>query len=302
MIKKLSVIVLILMTVAAGAHAVSAPAVRATADKKAIYIGDRIRYEIEVSSGQPLEIEWPKLTDYRIGDFEIKDSGKKDKKGLFGGFYVKSWYSITAYSLGKRAIPELEIKYRPKAAKDWSVFKTKAIDITIESVLTKEKKITDIRDIKGPIGFSKPYWVFVAAAAAIIAAAALIIYWVVNGNKPVRLPHETALEELEAIASELAKSGDVKAYYVRVSDCIRRYIERSFALKAPEMTTEEFLDTVKDSHSLKVEQKDTLKAFLGACDLVKFAKYNPAESEIGAVLSTARKFVEETKEASNVRV
>jgi hypothetical protein len=64
------------------------------------------------------------------------------------------------------------------------------------------------------------------------------------------------------------------------------------------MTTQEFLDSMKESHALKFEHRDLLKKFLEACDLVKFAKYMPAADEAEGVYLTAKNFVEETKEIS----
>ena len=117
-----------------------------------------------------------------------------------------------------------------------------------------------------------------------------------RGRIPEKLPHETAMEELEAIRGLLARTNDFKAYFIGISDCVRNYIERMFDLKAPEMTTEEFLNSLSDSNKLSVEHKRLLKDFLAACDMVKFARHTPLTEEIELVSSSARKFVEETKE------
>ena len=122
-----------------------------------------------------------------------------------------------------------------------------------------------------------------------------IIYKFRKKPLPVKLPHETALEELEDARGNFLKNSDVKEYYALISDCIRRYIERSFRLKAPEMTTEEFLGSLRESTVLSLDQKDLLKEFLNACDLVKFAKYAPARPEMESVFVAAGKFIEETK-------
>ena len=97
-------------------------------------------------------------------------------------------------------------------------------------------------------------------------------------------------------AKDLARRGLFKDYYSEISAIIRSYLEDRFALNAPEMTTEEFLNSLRDSGSLSTERKEPLKSFLNACDLVKFAKYLPPSSEVEAVFMTAKKFVEETKD------
>ena len=296
---RLYLIIICLLTIIptiaiAGTNDVS---LRAYADKRSALIGDRIKYVIELKSGGDLKISLPKFPEYKIGEFEIKDSGSYVKKGLFGNRVFYNWYYISSYTDGKEVIPQVEVKYKSKNG-NWQAKKTDKIPVTIESVLPKNRVPNDIKDIKGPIYLYQVNWALIVAIVSIIGILILlfIIYRKIIKRRPVRLPHETALEELEAIRGFLAKAGDVKEYYVRVSDCIRHYIERAFALKAPEMTTEEFLNSLRDSASLSPEQKGLLKSFLNACDLVKFAKYLPPSSEIEAVFTAAKKFVEETKD------
>ena len=145
-------------------------------------------------------------------------------------------------------------------------------------------------------------WLIVSSILIILLIiAGALIYIFRKRPAPVKLPHETALEELEAARVNFIKNSDVKEYYAGVSDCVRRYIERLFRVRAPEMTTEEFLGSLRESTVLSLDQKDLLKAFLSACDLVKFAKYTPARTEMESVFTAAKKFIEETK-GQNVRI
>ncbi len=284
------------MVMASAAYAGDGVSVRAFANKSSITIGDRIKYTVEVTAPRGAQVQMPAFKDNLIGDFEIKDSSSKTTEHLFGKKRVRNQYYITSYYAGKKKIPQLEIKYKLKNAKDWAAKKTAVVPIEIRSVLPKELP-ADIKDIKGPMSFFEVNWFIVGAALLIIAAlsAALSVYIRKKNIKPIRLPHETALEELEAIRSKLLTGGDLKEYFVGVSDCIRRYIERVFALKAPEMTTEEFLNSLHDSDKLAVVHKDLLRGFMNACDLVKFAKYKPSGEEAENVYKTARNFVEETR-------
>ena len=261
--------------------------VRASADRKKAFIGDRIRYTIEVRAPKGIEIEFPKFAENKIGDFEIKDSGSKGNS---------RWYYIASYSAGKAVIQPLEIKYRKKGA-DWKAAKTKPIEIIVESVLPRNQAIYDIKEIKGPLYFFEINWLLVSAAVIVmgLSVIAFLLYRKKKRLAAIRLPHETALEELEAIRAALARGGSIKEFYINISDCVRRYIERVFKVKAPEMTTEEFLGSMRESLALSAEHKKPLGEFLAACDLVKFAKYMPAKDEIEAVFTTAKRFIEETK-------
>ena len=66
---------------------------------------------------------------------------------------------------------------------------------------------------------------------------------------------------------------------------VRRYIERSTGVRAPEQTTEEFLREVNDNNLFPHETNARLGAFLESADLVKFAGYQP---DAGSALNKAR--------------
>lgn len=290
--KYIILMIYFLSIVAVSAADEYAPRVRAYVDKKSIFIGDRIKYTIEVKAGKGIVTEFPDLKDEKIGDFEIKDSDSLTRNGL-----IKKWYFITAYSPGKHIIPPLEIKYKNDKAAEWASKKTEPIMILINSVLPQGKMPDDIKDIKGVLSFREINWPLIISllTAFFIILKLLIAYRRRKNALPVKLPHEAALEELGAIRSALAQGGSIKEYYVGISDCVRHYIEKTLGLRAPEMTTEEFLISVHDSKSLSPEHKDLLGGFMAACDMVKFAKYSPDRPETEAVFVTAKKFIEETK-------
>ena len=57
-----------------------------------------------------------------------------------------------------------------------------------------------------------------------------------------------------------------------MSGVLRHYLEKRFGLPATEQTTTEFLDGLRRSTLLTAEQQEALRAFLGQCDLAKFAR------------------------------
>ena len=163
-----------------------------------------------------------------------------------------------------------------------------------------------IKDIKPPLSFQASYVLIIAILAIVIIS--LLIFLVIHilkkraasrGSRriiPIRKPHEIAYEALRLLKERnLPGAGLVKEYYFEISKIARIYIENRFSLKAPEMTTEEFLYSLKDSDILTSTQKSIVKEFLNQCDLVKFAKYGPTSKEIEASFNTAKKLVDETK-------
>jgi hypothetical protein len=87
---------------------------------------------------------------------------------------------------------------------------------------------------------------------------------------------------------------DPKPFCTEVSDTVRWYLEERFEYRAPERTTDEFLDELQSSPLLSVTHKQSLADFLSRCDLVKFAKYEPTETELRSLHDSALRLVEET--------
>lgn len=160
-----------------------------------------------------------------------------------------------------------------------------------------------LRDIKGPLSWSWRFnWMLLLIACAVVAVVVAVFIFLRRRKRcvpvvPPRPAHEIALEQLAQLkAKDLIRQGRVKEYYSEISDIIRRYLENRFVIKAPEMTTEEFLSFARDSGKLGGEHKSLLREFLSACDMVKFAKYAPTENEMEAIFGSAENFVQQTKE------
>ena len=162
----------------------------------------------------------------------------------------------------------------------------------------------DIRDIKPPVDLPPDYFLLYALLGClVIVGFFFLIRFILPRLKrpkkifvPEKKDWETALERLNALQKRnLLNQGQIKEYYSELSDIVRLFIEDRFLIRAPEMTTQEFLFSLKDSRELTAEQKGFLKDFLNACDMVKFAKYSPDLKEGEEGFRLAVKLVEETK-------
>jgi len=159
-----------------------------------------------------------------------------------------------------------------------------------------------LRDIKAPIEIPN-FWLWVAIGAALLALGALaiglILYFVLRKKQivapPLIPPHMRAKEKL---LEALALIAQPKPFCTLVSDTLRFYLEERFKFHAPERTTEEFLHELQATNRLLPDQKESLGDFLKQCDLVKFARYEPRETELRSLHEAAVRLVEETEPAS----
>ncbi|MDP8212602.1 MAG: hypothetical protein P9X22_04830 [Candidatus Zapsychrus exili] len=159
-----------------------------------------------------------------------------------------------------------------------------------------------LRDIKPPVYLPENHILVIIAIVVFVLIACVIIlrYFLNNRGKKqepeiIKLPWEIALESLKVLIDKNLPSSDmVKEYYFELSLIVRRYIEDRFSLRAPEMTTPEFLEHIKRSNKLEEGHKELLKDFLNMSDMVKFAKYDPTAKEIHSGALLAEKFIKET--------
>lgn len=161
-----------------------------------------------------------------------------------------------------------------------------------------------LRDVHGPVNYPSSYYA-VFMILLIIALSALVQFLrkrnagkIVKIEMPVdnRSPWEIACERFDELQRKsLLESGHYKEFYSCLSDIVRHYFELQFTIRAPEMTTEEFLRSLEGSRELSSSQKEALKKFLNSCDIVKFAKYIPGIDEGRASFKLARELVDETR-------
>ena len=106
-------------------------------------------------------------------------------------------------------------------------------------------------------------------------------------------PRERALRELaELLAADLPGKRRFKDYYVELTMVVRRYVERRYAIRAPKLTTEEFLSAARGNPAFPGPSVAPLGAFLEAADLVKFAGADATPETAAAAAARARAYLD----------
>jgi len=256
---------------------------------------------VDITANTDAELIVPVLGE-RIGDFFVTDFGDVPQRTENGQVVTSRWFMLVAYSPGDKRIPAFPIKYRlggesPRDAQ------ANEVQVTVESLLAKEPSRADINDIAPPeaVPFDwTPVWLAGAAALAITALGA-VLYVVLNRRKAAAAPppppaHQVALEALARLRRRmLLEAGQHEEYYVALSGIVRTYVESRFGLRAPEMTTEEFLLAMQRDRRLSTDHRSLLGEFLSESDLVKFARHMPTLEDAERTGTAARRFIEESR-------
>jgi hypothetical protein len=279
-------------------------AVESKVDKSNITIGDTVRYAVKLTRDKNVNVRWPAL-GANLGAFEIRDYDKPDPRQAKGRIVEEIIYTISTFDTGRFVIPPLAIEYQTLPDTLWHQLQTEKLEIYVASTLPSEAG--DIRDIKSPWELPRD-WKLIIRVALIVAGILLLAgvgfyYWRKRQGKgilperkePPRPAHEVALEALRKLrGSDLLATGQIKAFYIELSEIVRRYIEGRYFVPALELTTGELMDDLKQV-TLEPDARDMLRDLLELSDLVKFAKYAPANEEHERALQLAESFVETTK-------
>jgi hypothetical protein len=275
-------------------------------------IGDPLILELEVHAEPDVELLMPEFGE-ALDRYAVVDFSRSERADDSGGTISVQRYTLQPARSGQQSIPALLVEFidrRPgrdpaPEGEDAYELLTEAIDFAIASVLADDAPL-EFRPALGTLGplrtGQRNLWVWLVGAAVVVLIGAPVAYrstmvWRARARRSSA--YESARSELDALLmAPRPTDAEMDAFFVRLSGVIRRYLEDRFALRSPELTTEEFLDELADSPDLLRSHQKVLRNFLRRADLVKFAHYLPTSSDVEDSLDTARRFLEATRSDS----
>jgi hypothetical protein len=278
--------------------------VRAHAEPDTVTVGSRLRYVVEVTSARDAEVFVAQASERVSDEFEIVDFGGEPPVTRDGKTILTRWYTLVSFTPGDHLIKSPPVRYR-QPGEEMADAPGAEIRVSVESVLEKAGKVDDIRDIKPPEEVPIDWRPYELLGAGVLGALALVVllYRLVNRPKrarpapPPRPPDAIAIEALEALRRRGLDASGMKAFYSELSAIVRTYLEQRFEIRAPEMTTEEFLLVSARGGRLVGPHRALLGDFLKESDLVKFARHLPTVADGERAWAAARRFVDETRAA-----
>ncbi len=162
-------------------------------------------------------------------------------------------------------------------------------------VVTGDPEVTPEPEWIPPTAKTVTLWIFAVLAG--FAALAAILYALTKLSRRVReyrmSPIDRALAELQRLLSRnLPGRGLYKEFYIELTMVVRRYIERTHGIRAPEQTTQEFLAAAANQPTFTPEVLAQLRTFLESADLVKFAGQEATTAMTDDATSKARTYIE----------
>lgn len=267
-------------------------------------VGDPLRLEIAVTAPRGYEVLPPALSG-RTGDFAVLESLPPAAEQPPAPEMVRRTfrYTLALYRPGDAQFPPVEVTIKPPKG-EYIHVSTNRLQVGIDSVLAE--KDPQLRGLKGQVEIEDPYrWLRWAVPALALLAAAGLAWWLWRRRRAPETPAAATLVPIDPFAAaerelaalerqRLPEKGRAKEHYVTMSEIVRRILEAGCRISTLERTSEEILDELKQSGRFPhpTAEVHRLQALMELCDMVKFAKYNPAVSENDGAFRAARHVLE----------
>lgn len=273
-------------------------------------IGDVVELVLEARAEPGVELLMPEFGE-ALGRFEIVDFAPSEREEGAGLTVARQRYRLQPNRSGKQSIPALRVEFvdrRPgqkpaPEGEDAYEILTERVALDVASILAADAPL-ELRPAHPDLSRRRfpglPWWGWLLAACALAAVAtpfALRAWQDHRARQRQRSAYEIARGELDALlAKGRPQAETVDGFYVELSLIVRRYLENRFALRSPELTTEEFLSEMGRSPDLARGHQQLLRDFLVEADLVKFAGVRPGAEVVGQSIAAAERFLEETRD------
>jgi hypothetical protein len=276
-------------------------------------LGDAIylRLTVDAPAGISVDAPFQEAGDQKMGRFKVVGFTRNASRKADGGQVQEQTYTLEAPASGKMRVPPLRLEMiDARAGSAGSAGAAAAQEILTEEVPLDVAPVADaqisaeLRGARGPLdadvgGVPWSYVIGGISLLAVLFAGGTLAFRAFVTRRRVALQrnaYDDAVLRLRALETRGAPEAEAAdGWFVELSSIVRAYVEQRYRIRAPELTTEEFLQVAVAAAAMSDDQRALLSQFLERCDRVKFAGYRPDAEESITTLKAARGFVEDTR-------
>jgi hypothetical protein len=226
-----------------------------------------------------------------------------------GGSIRQFTLELVPLQLGELTFPGVSLPWTNQEGESGEAV-TQPLTFTVEAAI-EDPLTADPADIRGPAALPvPPRYLMIILSLLVLALAAGLFWWWRRRRRPEEGPRTAvpvdpfaglgparwALDALDELVKNdvLGKQGTAR-YHVRLAEIVRLYLGGQFQIPTLERTTRELLRDAEATLRPLPGTRERLRHVLGSCDLVKFARLEPASAESLQLAQLAGDLVEETR-------
>ena len=285
--------------------AVRAQSVESKISSMEMLVGEQVELTVTAHAKDTARVEFPTSLLMPTG-IEVLEAVEEPAISEGNGMVRRQCnYVLTSFADTLYPLPPVPVRI---SGKEYTTRQLALKVFTVDVDTTNYEKYYGPKDVQNlPMSWTDDQWGRVMCLSLLLVALILIGLYMfarVKSNKPIIAhikiikrvpPHQKAMKAIDEIKSEhMATAEDSKAYYTRLTETLRQYINERYGFNAMEMTSSEIiarLTATDDPKSL-----DELRQLFTTADLVKFAKYSTLLGENDANLVSAIDFINQTKQ------
>lgn len=263
-------------------------------------LSDEPELTVTVTAEDGVDVTMPPF-GASVGEFLIRDFHEPLAKTSNGRQILQQVYTLEPLTSGTLLLQPMEVQFVDNRTKNDGTTHTVVSDPMKVEVSTIHgdavPSLLNLKPAEQPVSLPEPaaaarWWWLVGGVVLALGGLVVLAKWIRSEPRPeIRTPQELANEEMEELLKGDLADADVKEFFVRLTGVVRRYIERSTGVRAPEQTTEEFLREATKTGLFEESNRTKLRSFLESADLVKFAGFRPDTEAINTSVQRARQFV-----------
>lgn len=272
-------------------------------NKDSMLIGEQIELKIAITGSDPNSFYLPEMDT--MGSFEVVEVLQTDTTATS----LTRQLLVTNFDSGLYQFGPIPALVVPELGKLDTIY-SNAFLIYVNSVpVDTSAAFMPIKPVlKSDFPWKKVIKKLALPVAIALLIIGLIVYLIWRNTRPKEtiIPPKSMLDHFVEAKSKLAvleqkklwQQGEIKAYYLSLSEILRTYVEGRYRIPAMESTTQEIMDEIKEKEGLTVKLKDVLSQ----SDLAKYAKFKPDGDTNNRMMKLAKDFVMHTKPKSRQEI
>jgi hypothetical protein len=262
-------------------------------------LSDEPQLTLVIDAAEGVKVERPRFGE-RFAGFRVRDFREPLPRFENGRRIVTQVYRLEPMSSGPHLILPIPITFtdaREGGDGKAHQLETEPLTVEVTSLVEGAPSLRDLAPAEGPVELPRPAarWpLYALGGATLLAAAIAAAVALRRRRRPQRPPTPLELAERELAQLQGANPFgrvDLKGFYVELTLVVRRLVERTTGVRAPEQTTREFLRAIQGHPAFDEARRERLRAFLESADLVKFAAHEPGPDAVEASVARAREFL-----------
>lgn len=257
-------------------------------------MGEPFWLTLEIRAPQGSTIEPFRVDSIPHFEFLKKDSITRTEEG--GATLIRQYFQLTSFDSGQWVIPPFQLRQFVRT-------NSLLVNVVFTDPFDPTRPYHDIQDVRSvPINKSQ-LLLWIALGLALILLLALIIYFATQ--KKLKFfgqskdpPYEGAKKSLKALKQQKPEE---KIFYESLVGIFRNYVRQRTGIESLQQTSNDLSEKLKPLFVENNSKYNSLQQVLVLSDFVKFAKYDPADTESESAYEVIENSIDHIEEEVKIK-